>query len=314
MTHLLRAIYLLCLLGLSLWFARDSMYAQKALETTVEQQDTETARQTRDTVSTTTLPYRLLYLSHDLRLGWSTLYNEYLSPLRYKGYALSYRLSSEAPLTQSHPEWLVMQRSQLSFGLLLNPARNAATRHLTFDTQWSFIHQWQLPFGLTLAVGPGILIEGATSYNARNQNNPADQQLNGDLTALALAAYRVRIGWFVADLRLQMSSALVGLGFAPYYNESYLQAYYYDKILHHIAPHTFGRRHYYHIGLALDLPIWRIMTLRLSYDYTDTARRIHAIYRGSSSHYLGIGLTTYFRPFRGYQEVHSQSHTTAINL
>ena len=256
----------------------------------------------------------MLYLSHEFRFGWNKLYNEYLSPLYYRGQSLGYRFSSEAPLTQSHPEWLVLQSTQLAYAQLLNPARTGATRHLAFDTKWSFVHQWRLPFGMVVGVGPGVLVEGATSYNGRNQNNPADQQLNGDLTAQALAAYRLRIGWFVADLRLQMTSALVGLGFAPYYNESYLQAYYYDKIINHFALHTFGRRHYYHIGVSLDIPIWRIMTLRMSYDYTDSARRIHSIYRGFSGHSLGVGLATYFRPFRGYQEVHNANHTTAISL
>lgn len=295
MTQRLRQILLALCLVLSLLGTSASLSAQEA-----------------DT--TATAPHRLLYLAHDFRFGWNRLYNEYLSPLYYRGQSLGYRLSSESPLTQSHPEWLVMQSTQISYAQLLNPARNSATRHLAFDTKWSFVHQWRLPFGLVLGVGPGVLVEGATSYNGRNQNNPVDQQLNGDLTAQALAAYRLRIGWFVADLRLQMTSALAGLGFAPYYNESYLQAYYYDKIINHIAPHTFGRRHYYQIGLSLDIPIWRIMTLRMSYDYTDSARRIHSIYRGFSGHYLGVGLATYFRPFRGYQEVQSTNHTTAISL
>ncbi|WP_299369137.1 DUF3316 domain-containing protein [uncultured Porphyromonas sp.] len=295
MRQRLRQILLALCVGLSLMGTSHSLSAQEA-----------------DTTAAT--PYRLLYLSHEFRFGWNKLYNEYLSPLYYRGQSLGYRFSSEAPLTQSHPEWLVLQSTQLAYAQLLNPARTGATRHLAFDTKWSFVHQWRLPFGMVVGVGPGVLVEGATSYNGRNQNNPADQQLNGDLTAQALAAYRLRIGWFVADLRLQMTSALVGLGFAPYYNESYLQAYYYDKIINHFALHTFGRRHYYQIGVSLDIPIWRIMTLRMSYDYTDSARRIHSIYRSFSGHYLGVGLATYFRPFRGYQEVHNANHTTAISL
>ena len=301
MRQRLRQILLALCVGLSLMGTSRSLSAQEA--------DT-----TATTTTTATTPYRLLYLSHEFRFGWNKLYNEYLSPLYYRGQSLGYRFSSEAPLTQSHPEWLVLQSTQLAYAQLLNPARTGATRHLAFDTKWSFVHQWRLPFGMVVGVGPGVLVEGATSYNGRNQNNPADQQLNGDLTAQALAAYRLRIGWFVADLRLQMTSALVGLGFAPYYNESYLQAYYYDKIINHFALHTFGRRHYYQIGVSLDIPIWRIMTLRMSYDYTDSARRIHSIYRGFSGHYLGVGLATYFRPFRGYQEVHNANHTTAISL
>ena len=127
MTQRLRQILLALCLGLSLMGTSLSLSAQEA-----------------DT--TASAPHRLLYLSHDFRFGWNKLYNEYLSPLYYRGQSLSYRLSSEAPLTQSHPEWLVMQSTQLAYAQLLNPARNSATRHLAFDTKWSFVHQWRLPF------------------------------------------------------------------------------------------------------------------------------------------------------------------------
>jgi hypothetical protein len=259
-------------------------------------------------------PYKLHYLSHDITLGWNTLYNEYLSPLYYRGNMLSYRFSMEIPITQSHPEWLVMQQTNVGYGLFLNPARTGATRHIAFRTLWGFVHQWQLPWGIVIGAGPGAIIEGATSYNSRNQNNPADQQLNGDLMAQSLVAYRLRVRRFVADLRLHLACALVGVGFAPYYNESYLQAYYYDNLLNHFAPHSFGRRHFYHIGVSLDLPIWRITTLRLTYNYTTSARRINFIYRGSSWHEFGVGFATYLRSFNGYQEIHDPAHTTAISL
>ena len=144
MPQRLRQILLALCLGLSLLGTSASLSAQEA--------DT--------TVAT---PYRLLYLSHEFRFGWNTLYNEYLSPLYYRGQSLGYRFSSEAPITQSHPEWLVLQSTQLAYAQLLNPARTGATRHLAFDTKWSFIHQWRQPFGMVGGGGPGVLVEGGPS-------------------------------------------------------------------------------------------------------------------------------------------------------
>lgn len=260
----------------------------------------------------TVAPYRLTYVAHEFILGGEKVFDGYLSPLYYKGTTFGYRLTTEAPLSQRHPEWIVWQDSRIGVGDLVNSPKSSLTHTISAQTHWSFLHRWSLPYGISVSVGPGLLVEGGAYNNVRNQNNVADGMFNVDLSAAALVAYRLRIGWFISDLRLRMASAVVGVGFAPIYSESYLQASVYDKIIRHFDIHTWGRRHYYSIGLSIDVPVWRLTTLRVSYDYTNNARHIHEIYRGRSAHYFGIGLSTYIRPFRGYQEHHSCDHSAPL--
>lgn len=123
---------------------------------------------TQEVDTTVTVPHRLLYLARDFRFGRNRLYNEcFLLPF-YRGQSLGYRLFSEAPSTQSRPEWLVMQNTQVPYVQLLNPVRNSVTRHIAFDTKRGSVYQWRLPLGLVLGAGPGVLVEAATSYNGRN--------------------------------------------------------------------------------------------------------------------------------------------------
>ena len=221
--------------------------------------------------------------------GYASVHDSYLTPITYDGLDLGLTFEAVRPIKRGQWLWQLMVGADYNY--VENNARNNDLHKLmgdiTFDMQRRWLGQWDRR--LDLSVGPMTQLRAGIVYDAVNSNNPVTVRAHWNVGATAMAAWHTRLGRKPVTLRYQVQLPVLGVFFAPEYDESYYEIYLGNhRNLAHMG--WWGNRldmmHY----LGADLPLGKT-TLRLGYRTRMEHWNVNHLKVHDVSHSLVLGLS-----------------------
>ena len=221
--------------------------------------------------------------------GYASVHDSYLTPITYDGLDLGLTFEAVRPIKRGQWLWQLMVGADYNY--VENNARNNDLHKLmgdiTFDMQHRWLGQWDRR--LDLSVGPMTQLRAGIVYDAVNSNNPVTVRAHWNVGATAMAAWHTRLGRKPVTLRYQVQLPVMGVFFAPEYDESYYEIYLGNhRNLAHLG--WWGNRldmmHY----LGADLPLGKT-TLRLGYRTRMEHWNVNHLKVHDVSHSLVLGLS-----------------------
>lgn len=226
-------------------------------------------------------------------LGYSNVFDTYLSPQEYKG--MEARILREN-IKKTHMMDGGLNRQTL-FHASISYTKNRADNNHTMSAlaSWNYGYLYNLPIGDKLKVMAGGLgdISGGFTYNLRNGNNPASVRASISLDASAMVLYDLQVGKKTIPLRYQLSFPLLGLRFSPHYGQSYYEIFCQDDAKGTIKLTTpFSVPSSMHM-LTADIPFGKF-TLRCAYVMDLQQSSLSGIRTHHYSHTLMVGVIKQF--------------------
>jgi hypothetical protein len=203
------------------------------------------------------------YESSMVGIGKSSVYDSYLSPLKYKGIDLNL-IHEQIKMTGLGNKNILAQH--------LFYVELADTKNPT-ETATGYLGSLEYAYGLHYRFKPvqkiqfftGLQFDGMLGgiYNTRNGNNPVTAKIHLNLNLSGMAAYRIQIKKQPVRLRYQLIFPVAGLQFSPEFGQSYYEIGLGENnlLMHWVSFHNqFVMRNLFSVELPLSF-----CTLRLSY-------------------------------------------------
>ena len=213
-----------------------------------------------DTVPESALPAQSMLM---LDAGYASIHDSYLTPVTYDGIDLG--LSLEATRWASRYRWLWQLSVGADYNYVENNAKNNNLQKVMGDISFNMQHVWMgvLHPRLGLSAGPMAQVRAGIVYDAVNSNNPVTVRAHANLGATGMAWFNTHLGRLPVTLRYQAQLPVMGVFFAPEYDESYYEIYLGNhKNLAHLG--WWGNRFDMTNYLGADLYV-RKVTLRIGY-------------------------------------------------
>ncbi len=213
-----------------------------------------------DTVPESALPVQSMLM---LDAGYASIHDSYLTPITYDGIDLG--LSLEATRWASRYRWLWQLSVGADYNYVENNAKNNNLQKVMGDISFNMQHAWMgvLHPRLGFSAGPMAQLRAGIVYDAVNSNNPVTVRAHANLGATGMAWFNTHLGRLPVTLRYQAQLPVVGVFFAPEYDESYYEIYLGNhKNLAHLG--WWGNRFDMTNYLGADLHV-RKVTLRIGY-------------------------------------------------
>lgn len=234
-------------------------------------------------------PARPVVSSWTVGIGSSHLADTYLTPLKYEGWStgMTYERMQVSPWGDGR--WNTYLSLSLDLDHTENPAKNATMWALQLHATWGMMHRWNLPWGLTAAVGPALTVEGGCLYNTRNSNNPASAKGAVTVDAIASVSRTFKLWRLPVTLRYMPSMPVLGVFFSPNYDELYYELYLgnRDGLVH---PAWWGNRFRLDHLLTADLHFGST-ALRLGYRCDWMNSHVNNLTTRMISHQFVVGVT-----------------------
>jgi len=169
--------------------------------------------------------HRYLTRAMSYGIGYTNVYDTYLSPQEYKG--IDFRFSRETMrMTKMFDGNVSVQNF---FQANLSYTHNRADNNNTFAGLINWNYGWHYQFRITenfklLAGGLGDF-NGGFVYNLRNSNNPASARAYINLAASGMLIWRTRIKNLPLIVRYQANVPVAGVLFSPNYGQSYYEIF-----------------------------------------------------------------------------------------
>ena len=155
-------------------------------------------------------------------VGYSNIYDTYLSPQEYKG--MEFRISRET---------MRLGKKNISYQNFLQA--NASYTHNHVDNNntfagfvnWNYGLLYNFPVTQNFKILAGGLVDTnfGIIYNLRNSNNPASVRAYINLGASGMFVWDVRVWNTPLTLRYQANLPLAGIYFSPNYGQSYYEIF-----------------------------------------------------------------------------------------
>ena len=224
--------------------------------------------------------------------GYASIHDSYLSPITYDGFDLAMGYEAMRPVKQ---QWLWQLQVGADYNNVENAAKNNTLHKLMGDITFDMQRQWRgaLLRRIDLSVGPMTQLRAGVVYNPAASNNTVTARANWNVGVTGMAAMHTRIGRMPITLRYQAQLPVLGVFFAPEYDESYYEIYLGNHLnLAHLG--WWGNRldmtHY----LGADLHLGKT-TLRLGYRARMEHWNVNNLKVHDISHSLVIGIGTSFK-------------------
>ena len=157
--------------------------------------------------------------------GYASVHDSYLTPITYDGLDLG--LGYEAMRRMQGGKWLWQLQVAADYNYVENPAQNNDLHKVMGDLSFNMQRRWTGVFTpkLTLSAGPMTQLRAGIVYDAVNSNNPVTVRAHWNVGAAAAASFPVRLWRLPVTLRYQAQLPVLGVFFAPEYDESYYEIY-----------------------------------------------------------------------------------------
>lgn len=226
-------------------------------------------------------------------IGTSSLYDTYLSPLKYKGTSIHLMNERMKQSSWFDSKFVQQQIYSLEFDWADNPAKNsteyAVMLNIKLGGHYSLVKTKDFKFG----VGGFWNLVGGILYNERNSNNPASGKVYTNINVSAIAMYN----WRSVTFRGQIDSPLFGMNFSPHYRQSYYQISLSNSlsILNFVSLHNQRVADLY---LSVDIPVNKV-TIRTGYLGSFYQSKLQNIQTHNYSNNIMIGIVSESISFRG---------------
>lgn len=224
-------------------------------------------------------------------LGYASIHDSYLTPITYGGTDLALGYEAMRSLKRCPDKWLWQLNVGADYNYVENKAQNNELYKLMGDITFDMQRQWRgaIAHRVNLSAGPMTQLRAGIIYNDVNSNNPVSVRAHWNVGVTGMASMDTRLWRLPVTLRYQAQLPVLGVFFAPDYDESYYEIYLGNhKNLAHLG--WWGNRldmtHY----LGADLHLGKT-TLRVGYrnrleHWTVNHLKVHDV-----SHSLVIGIT-----------------------
>lgn len=158
-------------------------------------------------------------------VGYTNVYDTYLSPQEYKG--IDFRISRESMRMTKWMNGNVSLQSffQADFGYTHNRVDNNNTFSGLANWNYGLHYNFPITSNFKLLAGGLIDLNGGFVYNLRNGNNPAQARAYINLDASGMAIWDLRIKNYPISLRYQVNLPFAGVMFCPNYGQSYYEIF-----------------------------------------------------------------------------------------
>lgn len=165
---------------------------------------------------------RSLSRSHNFSVGANNIYDNYMSPLEYKGITIRYNYLFTRETSWFDANFEKYQNIGIELSKSNNPNRNASYYGLLLTYQLG--GHYYIPNLDRLKFGFGVLgnVNLGGLYNTRNGNNPATARFYIGLLPSAVIQYKITNK---LPIQLQVDFSLLGCYFQPQFGESYYEIY-----------------------------------------------------------------------------------------
>ncbi|MBR4828312.1 MAG: DUF3316 domain-containing protein [Muribaculaceae bacterium] len=224
--------------------------------------------------------------------GYGSIHDSYLTPITYHGTNIALGYEAMQPLWWKPDNWLWQLQIGADFSYTENDAQNNSLYKLigdlTFDTQ----HHWKgiINDKLELSAGPMTQLRVGVIHNPANSNNTVTARAHWNVGATGMATFNTRLKRLPVTLRYQVQLPVIGVFFAPEYDESYYEIYLgnYSNLAH---LGYWGNRFDMTNYVGADLHLGRT-TLRVGYRARLEHWNVNNLKVHDTSHSLVIGIGT----------------------
>lgn len=231
-------------------------------------------------------------------VGYTNVYDTYLSPQEYKG--IDFRISRES---MRMTKWMGGNVSLQSFFQAdLGYTHNKVDNNNTFSglANWNYgLHyNFRITPNFKLLAGGLIDLNGGFVYNLRNGNNPAQARAYINLDASGMAIWDLRIKNYPISLRYQLNLPLAGVMFSPNYGQSYYEIFTlgnWGGVINFTSLHNQPSLRQM---LTVDFPMGRAK-MRLAYLWDAQQSKVNDIRTHTYSHVFMVGFVKELFLIRG---------------
>ena len=221
-------------------------------------------------------------------MGYTNIYDTYLSPQEYKG--VDFRISRETMRMTKllNGNVSVQNFFQANIGYTHNRAENNNTFNGLVNWNYGLHYQFRITENFKLLTGALADINGGFVYNLRNTNNPASARAFINLDASAMAIWHAKIKKYPLTFRYQVNVPVAGVMFSPHYGQSYYEIFTLgnsDGVIQFTSLHNQPSVRQI---LSVDFPV-RYAKLRLSYMADLQQSDVNNIQTHTYSHVFMVG-------------------------
>ncbi len=217
-------------------------------------------------------------------IGNMSLYDTYLSPLKYSGTSL--RLVNERLNRKSwfDNRFVKQQVIDLEFASAKNPSNTASELWMLLDYRLGGHYEFLNRGNLRLRAGGLWNVSGGVLYNQRNSNNPGSARAYTNLNLSVMALY----SWQKLTFRWQMDTPVMGILFSPHYGQSYYEISMGNSVgvVNFASLHNQRALRNY---MTVDIPVDRFM-IRAGYLGSLYQTNVHSLTTHTYSHSFVIGI------------------------
>ena len=231
--------------------------------------------------------HRFVTRSLTYGIGYSNIFDEYLSPQEYKG--IDFRIARETMrLSKFNPNVSVQNFFQANISYTHNRADNNNTFAGLVNWNYGLHYQFHLTDNFKLLAGGLVNVNGGVIYNLHNGNNPASARAYIDLDASGMAIWTLKIKNKPVKLRYQLNVPVIGAMFSPHYGQSYYEIFSLGNkggVIRFTSPHNHPSLRQM---LSFDFPVGKSQ-LRISYLCDIQQAKVNKIKSHSYSHVFMVG-------------------------
>ena len=127
----------------------------------------------------------------------------------------------------SPDKWLWQLTAAIDYNNVENNAQNNTLHKVMTDFAFDMQRRWRgvIAHRIDLAVGPMTQLRAGAIYNPVNSNNAVSLRAHWNVGVTGMAAFNTRMWRTPVTLRYQAQLPVVGMFFAPEYDESYYEIY-----------------------------------------------------------------------------------------
>lgn len=231
-------------------------------------------------------------------VGYTNVYDTYLSPQEYKG--IDFRVSRESMRMTKWMDGNVSLQSffQADLGYTHNKVDNNNTFSGLANWNYGLHYNFRITPNFKLLAGGLIDLNGGFVYNLRNGNNPAQARAYINLDASGMAIWDLRIKNYPISLRYQLNLPLAGVMFSPNYGQSYYEIFTlgnWGGVINFTSLHNQPSLRQM---LTVDFPVGRAK-MRLAYLWDAQQSKVNDIRTHTYSHVFMVGFVKELFLIRG---------------
>jgi len=245
-------------------------------------------------------PIPLTYEATMLGFGTSSVYDSYLSPLKYTGenVGLYYEQMKNTGLMSGNVA--VQHLFNADYSWTKNNSGTASYYTGVIEYEYGLFYRFKPANKWQFFVGPQVGGLLGFVYNTRNENNPATGKAHANLSLSGITDYNLRIHSQPVHFKDQFSLPFIGIMYSPQYGESYYEISLGDS-KHLVHPASF--QNYFSVSnmLTAEIPFNKF-TLLLSYRFSFYETRINNLDTQLITNTYYIGLSHNFFVVSGKQK------------